>query len=381
MEWLLGVAGVLLILVGLVDVFFTVLHYDGFGFLSSRIYGKLFETIRFATRPLSGQYRALGLSTAAPLMVPVTIIVWISLVALGYALVYYAGMDQKTFAFGSDLQPSLQNAIYVSGVSISTLGFGDLTPIHFFYQALTVSEALIGFGILTLAITYVLGIYGVLQQLGVLSAGLYHQAQDTSDPLSILVPHFPNGQHRGLETHLMSLHRGLVEIYEGIRRYPIVYYYHSRRAYRSLPYTLHMLGGMAAALRWGLPEDHPGSQAPWLPTLITGLDTIISYIDERFLFEHLDEQLPEPVSFETFRSALERDKKPADAWLNRFLQIDSFMRELTHLEGRPELEEAYERYKSWLPFAHRNRAFFEALAKDLGYKLEDLAEDPGERLF
>jgi hypothetical protein len=60
---------------------------------------------------------------------------------------------------------------------------------------------------------YVLGIYGMLQQLGVLSAGLYHQAQDTSDPLSILTPHLTDGEHSGLETHTMQLHRGLVEIY------------------------------------------------------------------------------------------------------------------------------------------------------------------------
>ncbi len=37
----------------------------------------------------------------------------------------------------------------------------------------------------------------------------------------------------------MSLHRGIVGIYEGIRQYPIVYYYHSRRAYRSLPFAHH----------------------------------------------------------------------------------------------------------------------------------------------
>ena len=40
------------------------------------------------------------------------------------------------------------------------------------YQILAVSEALIGFGILTLATTYILGVYNVLQQLGVVSAGL-----------------------------------------------------------------------------------------------------------------------------------------------------------------------------------------------------------------
>jgi hypothetical protein len=381
MEWLIIGAGVLVILVGLLDVFFTVLHYDGFGFLSSRLYRRLFDVVCFLTGPLPRKYRALGLSMAAPLMVPVTITVWIFLVSAGYALIYYAGMDGETFSFSSSgLAPSFMEALYFSGVTIATLGLGDVTPLSGPYQAIAVSEALVGFGILTLSISYVIGVYGVLQRLGVLTAGLYHQAQDTNDPLSILVPHFPEGQPRGLETHMMSLHRDLVEVYEGMRRYPIVYYYHSRRAYRSLPFAFRMIGGMAGALRWGLPKNHPGSQTPWLPTLIIGLDTLIDYLDEFFLSEHLEET-PDPVPFETFEAALERAKEPSDPWLDRFVQIQSFMREIVHLEDRPAPDEAYERYKHWLPFAHRNRSFFEASAKDLGYELDELARGPGERLF
>lgn len=381
MEWLLVPAGVALILVGLTDVFLTVLHYDGFGFISRRLYKRLFNAVWLITRPLSKRRRSFGLSLAAPLMVPVTISVWILLVSSGYALIYYAGMDTNSFSFSSSsLEPSFLEALYLSGTAISTLGFGDVTPLTAAYQLLAISEALIGFGILTLAITYVLGIYGVLQQLGILSAGLYHQAQDTSEPLDILIPHFPDGEHCGLETHLMALHRELVEIYEGIRRYPIVYYYHSRRAYRSLPYTFRMLGGMAAALRWGLPKDHPGSQTPWLPTLLTGLDNVTDYLDERFLSEHLEES-PEPVPFETFEAAYARGKEPADPWLERFIQISSYMCEMVQLDDLPDTEEAYERYKDWLPFAHRNRGFFEASARDLGYELGDLDKNPGERLF
>ena len=67
MDWLLVPAGALLIFVGVVDVFFTVLHYDGFGFLSSRLYNGLYNSVRFLTRPMPRRYRALGLSTAAPL--------------------------------------------------------------------------------------------------------------------------------------------------------------------------------------------------------------------------------------------------------------------------------------------------------------------------
>jgi hypothetical protein len=114
--------------------------------------------------------------------------------------------------------------------------------------------------------------------------------------------------------------------------------------------------------------------------LIIGLDTLTTYLDELFLSEQLGDT-SDPVPFETFEAAFARDKEPADPWLGRFLQIETSMRELVRLDGSPDPEEAYDRYKQWLPFAHRNRAFFEASARDLGYELDELAQGPGERLF
>ncbi len=371
----------MLILAGIADVFFTVLHPDGFGFLSSRLYGGLFKTVRLLTRPLPQRLRSLGLSMAAPLMVPVTITVWIVLVLVGYALVYYAGMNSRSFNFSNPgLEPSLSEALYISGTAISTLGFGDITPATGVYQALAISEALIGFGILTLAISYVVGIYGVLQQLGVAAAGLLHQASDNSEPLSILVPHFPGGEPRDIEPQVVAHHSSLVGLYEGLRRYPIVYYYYSRRAYRSLPYTFRMMGGVAGALRWGLPKGHPARQTPWLPALIRGLDMTISFLDERFLSENLEEA-PVPVPFETFRSAHEQEEEPENHWVARFFEMQRYMYKLARIKEPADAEEDYDQYKKWLPFAHRNQAFFEASARDLGYELKDLDYGPGERLF
>ncbi len=250
MDFLFLAVGALLVLAGVVDVFFTVLHPDGFGLLSSRLYGGLFKAVRLLTRPLPRRLQSLGLSMAAPLMVPFVITVWIVLVLVGYALVYYAGMNTQSFNFSNPgLEPSFGEALYVSGTAISTLGFGDVTPATGVYQVLAVSEALIGFGILTLAISYVVGVYGVLQQLGVTAAGLLHQASDTAEPLSILAPYFPDGEPRDIQPQVVAHHSSLVGLYEGLRRYPIVYYYYSRRAYRSLPYTFRMMGGAAGALR------------------------------------------------------------------------------------------------------------------------------------
>ena len=374
------VAGLVLIFLGVVDVFFTVLHYDGFGFLSSRLYNNLFNSVRFLTRPLPPRYRALGLSMAAPLMVPATIALWILLIAFGYALVYYESIGAKTFYFSSPgLKPSFLEALYLSGTAISTVGFGDITPQSTFYQLVTISEALLGFGVLTLAITYVLGVYGVLQQLGVLAAGVHHQAQDTDNPWTILAPHFQGGEPVALDAHLMELHRGLVELYEGLRRYPVVYYYHSRRAYRSVPYTFRMIGGAAGALRWGLPTAHLATRTPWLPTLMTGLLENIAFVERRFLSKRL-EDAPDPISFEDFEKALERGKSP-DSYSERFFEMQSWMWELADLDEPPDVKDAYKRYLEWLPYNHRVRTFFEASARDLGYNLDELAQSPGERLF
>ncbi len=83
----------LVIFAGIADVFLTVLHPGGFGFLSSRLYGGLFYSMRFLARPMPRRLRALVLSMAAPLMVPIVIGIWIILVLTGYACVYYVGMN------------------------------------------------------------------------------------------------------------------------------------------------------------------------------------------------------------------------------------------------------------------------------------------------
>jgi cytochrome b561 len=141
----------------------------------------LFVSMRFLTRPLPPRVRALGLSLAAPLMVPMIITVWIALVITGYALVYYAGMNSESFNFSiPGLEPSLGEALYVSGTAISTLGFGAVTPADGLYQTLAVIGGAHRLWHLDARRLYVVGIYGVVQRLGVLGAGHLHQASNTA---------------------------------------------------------------------------------------------------------------------------------------------------------------------------------------------------------
>jgi hypothetical protein len=58
-------------------------------------------------------------------------------------------MDARTFSFSnSGLKPSFLEVSYFSLVAVATLELGDVTPVGGLYQAIAVSEALVGFSIL-----------------------------------------------------------------------------------------------------------------------------------------------------------------------------------------------------------------------------------------
>lgn len=371
MSWLWITLGTILVVVGLLDVFFTVLNYDGFGFLSSRLYRLMWNLVRVTTTPFPSWVRDFARSTGGPLMIPATLLLWMGLEILGFGLIYYANITQD-FSFTTGTPQTFWQAVYLSGVTMTTLGFGDITPVSTLYGVLAFMQAMIGFSILTLAISYVLNIYQVLQQWNTMASGLYHQATDTADPVKILAHHFSGGEPRELGSTLGGLHQNLVSYYEGVRCYPIVYYFHNREVQRSLPYVFRMAGGTAATLRWGLPEGHPATREPELPTLLVGIDDIMSRMEERFLSAESGKAAPETIRMETFAVALEEGRHE-DPWLSGFLDTERKMREQAGLEDPPDPAEAYARYKEWLSFAHRTDAFVRAVARDLGYDPDHLS--------
>ena len=368
--------GVAVILVGLVDVFFAVLQHDAIGFLTPKLYRLSWVAARTLTQPLPTGLRSSIRSLAAPGMVLLTIVVWLGTQLIGFALVYYPGVLGNEFALGSDLRASFGVALYTSAVTLSSLGSTDVVPTAMAFRAVAATETLVGLGILTLTVSYLLNVYRVLQAQNTLAAALHHQAEDGGDPRSILAPHFVAGRPEGLSTHLREFHRSLVDQAEGMRRYPIVYYFQSRRAYRSIPYIFHMIGGVVAALRFGLPKDHPATLDPWLPPLITGFGDVMTEVEEHF-GPGVPRQRPEPVPFERFRAALDGEADGAvDERAEEFLAMDRFMRRLADIDGPPDAEETYERYCAWLPFATESREFVSTLAEDLGTDLEQLEAEP-----
>ncbi|MFD6247826.1 ion channel [Streptomyces roseolus] len=125
MAWLVTASGALLVLVILRDVFHTLWHPTRHGGLSRLV----MRTVWRVSAHRGSRRRPAGL--AGPLGMVAVVAVWALTVAVGWALVYWPHMPDD-FSYASGLAPgehaSPVDALYVSLVTLATLGLGDIAP-------------------------------------------------------------------------------------------------------------------------------------------------------------------------------------------------------------------------------------------------------------
>ncbi|HVM67487.1 MAG TPA: ion channel, partial [Acidimicrobiales bacterium] len=156
------VAGAAVIAFGICDLFLTVLHYESPGLVTLRAYSVAWKGARWSTAPLPPRARAFTRSMVAPALVVVQIAVWLGLQVVGFALLYYPAISSHHFVVGRTGH-SFGTTLYFSAASLTSLSFSDVEPRSLAYHSVAAAETLVGLGILTLTISYVLNLYRVLQ--------------------------------------------------------------------------------------------------------------------------------------------------------------------------------------------------------------------------
>jgi ion channel len=268
--WLVTALGTAVVLVGLRDVFHTLWHPNDRGGLSRRVMAGLWRAGR-------GPRRRGGRGVlAGPLAMVVVVIAWVVLVVLGCALVYWPHLPGG-FVLGSDLQTQggghFLDALYLSTVTVGTLGFGDIVPTSEWLRVVVPLEALIGFALMTAAVTWVLQIYPALTRRRALAIrlSLLHRVdarQLVDDPESDLAAPL-----------LESLATELVQVRVDLSQYAETYYFRDGDEHTSLPAML----GVALSLR------DAAAQAPRRDVRIAGqllrhaVEDFTSVVDRRFL--------------------------------------------------------------------------------------------------
>jgi hypothetical protein len=130
------IAGVSLIALGLVDVFLTMLADDESGLLVEPGYRVFWRAISGMTRHLPARIGGVLRSTGAPFMVAGSVAVWTAREVIRFALLYLRGVVDGSLALHGSRR-SFRTALYLSGVTISSLSFSGAQPAHagFFFLA------------------------------------------------------------------------------------------------------------------------------------------------------------------------------------------------------------------------------------------------------
>jgi hypothetical protein len=378
MNTFLTVFGALVCVVGLADVFLVVLQYDSLGLLAPRLHRLVWTALRRSAQRLPSNVRLLARTMGGPAMIPMTLVLWLGMQVVGFTLIFYPAMRAHGFAIHAPLHPELGVAFSFSVATLSSLSFTGVSPATFPVHVLAALETVVGLGLLTLTISYVVNVYRLLQQEMALASVLHDEGDDSLDARVIVKSRFYRGEVVELSGHLRELHRSIVGLHEAYHRYPVLYYFTSRRPFRSAAYIFRMLGGVIAALSWGLATGHPAHDDPWLPPLVRAYTRALIHVADTYLGGRVADPDTDPVDEATFDRARRRGDAD-DEHLRRFLDLERYMADIAGLR-RPPARDAYRRYREWLSFTVKTEAFLEALDADLGIGPRQVEEHPARRL-
>lgn len=165
-DWVSTALGIALVLLALADVVHTMWHPSGQGRLSKLLLRLVWRLCQPLGEP--------GRRACGPVGMMVVVISWAGLVLVGWALIYWPHLPGG-FSFDpgtTPADPAFLDALYISAVVLSTLGFGDVVPAGVPIRMVAPLESLIGFALLTAAVSWVLQVYPALTRRRTLSLQL-----------------------------------------------------------------------------------------------------------------------------------------------------------------------------------------------------------------
>lgn len=181
MAAILITAGAVLVALVLADVFFTVFHPTAHAGPLTRFQSRTVWRLTRVAGGCGARPRDRILTLGGPAIAAFTPVLWVAIVILGFALIQWPFVLSFSFDPGSAHGRWLQS-FYYSGYLATTLGLGDVVPLRPVFRILAVVEALIGFGLFSVGITYVLSIYTQQSVQTSLANDIDHALRD-ADPI------------------------------------------------------------------------------------------------------------------------------------------------------------------------------------------------------
>lgn len=242
--------GVAVIAIALRDIFDVLFHPLGRGMVARWVV----RSVGWAARHLPGGQKTIGL-LAGPIGYVAVVATWAALLALGWALVFWPQLPQG-FHFDPGLDPAQHagflDALYVSLVNLTSLGYGDISPESSLLRILGPVETMFGLGLLTASISWLISIYNSISRRDSLAHEV-HLAKETEERLG---EKLADADPQLLESMLAGFAEQLIRCRRDLIHFPITHYFRTEDEERALAGLLPFL---ASLVEEASGEDRPHS--------------------------------------------------------------------------------------------------------------------------
>jgi hypothetical protein len=251
--WIEPAAGVLLMLLALLDIFLTVLYARaGAGFISDHVARSTWAFFHWFSKAF-GRRRSLVLSLTGSFVVVWLVVVWAGILTLGSALILHPYLG--TSVRGSDsTQTDFFTALYAGGSSMSLVGSSDYsaktTPLRMVY----LFNSLVGMSVMSLALTYVMQIYSALQSRNTFGLMLHQMSGGTGDAAVLVGGVGPRNEFSAGYSNLGEMADSISAIREAHDFYPVLFYFRFPEARYSASRTTLLALDAVSLIRASIPD-------------------------------------------------------------------------------------------------------------------------------
>ncbi|HVF68111.1 MAG TPA: potassium channel family protein [Pyrinomonadaceae bacterium] len=359
-------AGAVLLLLVAYDVYSTVLHSSArYGPVGEGLNRAVWRVARKAAFSTSRKRRHKLLNAVGPALMPLLIVTYIVLLTIAFALIYVPHVpDNFILVAGTKTDSVWLNAVYFSGCTLTTLGYGDIVPRTGGLRFVALIEAASGFALISLAITYLLAVNTALERKRTVALSLYHQAGEGADAAGYIAHHFVDGRFYGLRDALRTNTRDIQALLESHVEHPVIHYFHPVEVYRSLPRILFLLLETCSVIRTSLDREESADlrNFPEVRTLEASARHVLSQLVESLELER--RMRPRKA---LGNEGVEDERR----WRRRFGQTLARLKE-SGIKARDDREQAWEEYR-----AQREEweSKLERLSLYLGFDWEEVTGD------
>lgn len=234
MDWLEQIAGALLMLLILLDVFLTVLYSRAdAGILSPRVARVVWWFFKVLSAPFA-RLRASILSFCGPVVLVTLVLVWAAGLTLGAALIIHPELGTSVGATSGDTSRDFITALYAGGSSVSIVGATDFTPHTASLRMLFLFNSFVGLSVTFLTLTYLMQVYTALNRRNTLGLNVHLASAETGDAAELITHLGPEGKFETGYTILSMLAADMAKAKESHHFYPVLVYFRFRQPFYSV---------------------------------------------------------------------------------------------------------------------------------------------------